>query len=164
MISVIVVAGGSGKRMLSEIPKQFLELNGLPIIMHTLNKLNKSISTEKEFILVLPENQTDYWEGLCIQHQFNIPHTIAFGGNERFDSVKNGLEKISPNSKIVAIHDAVRPLIAHSVIQSLLSSVEHYPAVIPVIPVFESIRKITGENSSEIVNRNEYVLVQLVIV
>ena len=62
MISVIVVAGGSGKRMLSEIPKQFLELNGLPIIMHTLNKLNKSISTEKEFILVLPENQTDYLE------------------------------------------------------------------------------------------------------
>jgi 2-C-methyl-D-erythritol 4-phosphate cytidylyltransferase len=120
----------------------------------------ESISQDKEIILVLPENQTDYWEGLCFKHQFSIPHKVAFGGIERFHSVKNGLNKISEKSKTVVIHDAVRPFVSSDVIKKLLNETEKYPAVIPVIPVFESIRKVTENGNSEIANRNEFVLVQ----
>ncbi len=160
MISIIIVAGGSGTRMQSDVPKQFIELNGLPVIMHTIKRFDKSISEKKEFIIVLPENQVDYWEGLCIKHQFNIAHQIALGGKERFHSVKNGLKKISPNSKIVAVHDAVRPFVSEKVIHSIIQEIQTKQAVIPVYPVNESIRKRMENGTTKAVNRNDYVLVQ----
>ena len=102
--------------MNSDIPKQFLLLNSTPVLMHTISKF----SHLDEVILVVPKTQKEYWNSLCKTHNFNIPHTIVEGGETRFHSVKNGLEKVNNNS-IVAIHDAVRPLISIKLINSLIT-------------------------------------------
>ena len=105
----LIVAGGKGMRMNQPIPKKFLLIKGLPILMHTIKKF----SHLDEIYLVLPETQFKYWENLCIIHKFNHNYSLIAGGKTRFDSVKKGLRKIDENS-IVAIHDGVRPLISTS--------------------------------------------------
>jgi 2-C-methyl-D-erythritol 4-phosphate cytidylyltransferase len=147
----IIVAGGKGVRMNSDIPKQFLLLNSTPVLMHTISKF----SHLDEVILVVPKTQKEYWNSLCKTHNFNIPHTIVEGGKTRFHSVKNGLEKVNNNS-IVAIHDAVRPLISIKLINSLITETKNGVGVIPIIPVKNSIRKVEGENSIHIDRSNLY--------
>jgi 2-C-methyl-D-erythritol 4-phosphate cytidylyltransferase len=147
----IIVAGGKGVRMNSDIPKQFILLNSTPVLMHTITKF----SHLDEVILVVPKIQKDYWNSLCKTHNFNIPHTIVEGGKTRFHSVKNGLEKVNNNS-IVAIHDGVRPLISTALINSLVGKIKSGIGVIPVIPVKDSIRKVEGENSTHIDRSNLY--------
>ena len=147
----IIVAGGQGIRMNSDIPKQFLLINSTPVLMHTISKF----SHLDQVILVVPKTQKEYWNSLCKTHNFNIPHTIVEGGKTRFHSVKNGLEKVDNNS-IVAIHDAVRPLISIELINSLITETIKGVAVIPIIPVKDSIRKVEGENSIHINRSNLY--------
>ena len=147
----IIVAGGQGIRMNSDIPKQFLLINSTPVLMHTISKF----SHLDQVILVVPKTQKEYWNSLCKTHNFNIPHTIVEGGKTRFHSVKNGLEKVDNNS-IVAIHDAVRPLISIELINSLITETIKGVAVIPIIPVKDSIRKVEGENSIHIDRNNLY--------
>jgi 2-C-methyl-D-erythritol 4-phosphate cytidylyltransferase len=147
----IIVAGGKGVRMNSDIPKQFLLLNSTPVLMHTISKF----SHLDEVILVVPKTQKEYWNSLCKTHNFNIPHTIVEGGKTRFHSVKNGLEKVNNNS-IVAIHDAVRPLISIKLINSLITETKNGVGVIPIIPFKDSIRKVEGENSIHIDRSNFY--------
>ena len=147
----IIVAGGKGVRMNSDIPKQFLLINSTPVLMHTISKF----SHLEEVILVVPKTQKEYWNSLCKTHNFNIPHTIVEGGKTRFHSVKNGLEKVNNNS-IVAIHDAVRPLISIKLINSLITETKNGVGVIPIIPVKDSIRKVEGENSIHIDRSNFY--------
>jgi len=137
--------------MNSDIPKQFLLLNSTPVLMHTISKF----SHLDEVILVVPKTQKEYWNSLCKTHNFNIPHTIVEGGKTRFHSVKNGLEKVNNNS-IVAIHDAVRPLISIKLINSLITETKNGVGVIPIIPVKDSIRKVEGENSIHIDRSNFY--------
>jgi len=139
----IIVAGGKGVRMNSEIPKQFLLLKNKPILMHTIEKF----SHFEEIILVLPKYQISFWEALCFTHNFNIPHTIEEGGETRFHSVKNGLEKVDENA-IAAIHDGVRPLISENLINNLIAKTEKGIGVIPIIPLKDSIRKVKRENSA----------------
>ena len=98
----LIVAGGKGERMNTDIPKQFLVLNDLPILMHSLN----AFSHLDKIILVLPRAQIENWEELCKQYNFILKHTVVAGGINRFGSVKNGLAKIDKGS-IVAIHDGV---------------------------------------------------------
>lgn len=155
--SVIIVAGGSGKRMGTEIPKQFLLLKGKPILMHTIKRFY-SYDTAIEIILVLPKEQISVWKELCVEHNFSIQHKIAEGGSERFYSVKKGLEKLQHNG-IVAIHDGVRPLVSIDTIDRCFVKAIETGAAIPVMPVIESLRKLNGENSYA-VNRSEFVLVQ----
>ena len=112
---VVVVAGGKGLRMGSEIPKQFMVLNHLPILMHTLSNFYQW-DNEVNLILVLPENQLDYWNQLCLEYQFTVPHQITKGGETRFHSVLNGLQLV-PKNTLVAIHDAVRPFVSKNTIQ-----------------------------------------------
>ena len=112
---VIIVAGGKGIRMNSEIPKQFLLLKDKPILMHTI----ESFRHFDERVLVLLQSQIENWNKLCLENNFKIPHKIVEGGNTRFHSVKNGLENVDNNS-IVAIHDGVRPLISENLINSLV--------------------------------------------
>ena len=150
----IIVAGGQGIRMNSDIPKQFLLLNSTPVLIHTLLKF----SHLDEIILVLPKIQIEYWNLLCTTHNFTIPHIIVEGGISRFHSVKNGLEKVDNNS-IVAIHDGVRPLISTTLINSLVDETKSGIGVIPVIPVKDSIRKLEGTNSIHI-DRNTLYKVQ----
>ena len=122
----IIVAGGKGVRMNSEIPKQFLLLNELPILIHTL----KQFSHFEEIVLVLPHSQFEFWKELCNTYSFTQPHILVAGGETRFHSVKNGLEKINDNT-VVAIHDGVRPLISTALINSLVAETKSGIGVIP---------------------------------
>ncbi|MBT3570977.1 MAG: 2-C-methyl-D-erythritol 4-phosphate cytidylyltransferase, partial [Flavobacteriales bacterium] len=143
--------GGKGERMNADIPKQFLLLNNLPILMHTI----KQFSHFEEIVLVLPKSQFDYWNGLCKNNNFNQIHILVEGGETRFHSVKNGLDKID-NTSVVAIHDGVRPLISTALINNLVGETKSGRGVIPIIPVKNSIRKIEGENSVHIDRSNLY--------
>ncbi len=154
---IIVVAGGSGSRMQSEVPKQFIELNGLPILMHTLNRFFE-YDPQIEVILVLPEGQVEYWNSLCSKHKFASNCIIAYGGSSRFESVKNGLEKIEGEC-LVGIHDGVRPFVSNDTLNSCFSIAQHYGSAVPVIDAIESIRKLS-KDGSESVNRQDYKMVQ----
>ena len=147
----LIVAGGKGERMNADIPKQFLLLNGTPILMHTL----KQFSHFEKIVLVLPHSQFDYWRELCSNYNFTQKHTLVAGGTTRFYSVKNGLEKIEENS-VIAIHDGVRPLISKKLIDSLITKTKNGVGVIPIVPVKDSIRKVKGENSVHLDRSNLY--------
>jgi 2-C-methyl-D-erythritol 4-phosphate cytidylyltransferase len=153
----IIVAGGSGQRMKSSIPKQFIELNGKPILMHTLEKFYCAKSSIN-LIVVLPKSHQSTWNTLCLKHQFTISHQVCEGGTSRFQSVKNGLALCKEES-IIAVHDGVRPLITPDFILNIYKEAESKKAVIPVRPVVESIRKVKGD-CSESLDRSMYYSVQ----
>ena len=151
----IIVAGGSGLRMGKEIPKQFLLLDGKPIVIHTINKF---ISEVDEIILVLPESQIAYWEELCIKYNFKHNIKITKGGQTRFQSVKNGLELIHEEG-IVAIHDAVRPFITEETIKESIKTALIQGSAIVSISLNDSIREdINGLNRA--LDRRQYKLIQ----
>lgn len=153
----IVVAGGKGERMNSDIPKQFLELQGKPVLMHTL-EVFYNFDNSMQLILVLPEIQIDFWKALCKKHNFIIPHQIVSGGKTRFHSVKNGLEVVKIPA-LLAVHDGVRPLVSDETISRCFEAATKLDAVVPVFEIVESIRQIT-ETGSQSVDRNAYKLVQ----
>ena len=155
---MIVVAGGSGIRMGNEIPKQFLEINGLPVIMHTIKAFYQNDSLIK-IIIVIPEKHLELWKKLVKEYEFEIPHIIADSGPERFHSVKSGLSHIDENDSIVAIHDSVRPCVSQKVISSAYYNAEIYGNAIPVIKINESIRERNGLISKP-VNRENFLIVQ----
>lgn len=154
---VIIVAGGKGIRMSSDLPKQFLILGEKPILMHTIQQFAEYDPTIK-IILVLPQDQQDYWKGLCRQYDFMVPHKIANGGDTRFQSVKNGLAFIRERG-LVGIHDGVRPFVTTEVIDRCYKTAETAGAVIPVIDIVETVREVLPEGSRS-VNRNLYKIVQ----
>ena len=154
--TVLIVAGGKGLRMGSDLPKQFLPIGGKPVLMHTIEAFHCFDRTMK-IILVLPKEQQTYWQELCAKHSFVIEHTVADGGETRFHSVKNGLACV--NSGLVGVHDGVRPFVAPEVIKRCYELAAIKKAVIPVIDVVETVRHIT-ETGSETVSRNDYKLVQ----
>jgi len=147
----LIVAGGKGDRMNTDIPKQFLILNGTPILIHTL----KQFSHFEEIVLVLPYSQFEYWRELCSTYNFTQKHVLVAGGTSRFYSVKNGLEKIDENS-VIAIHDGVRPLISTKLIDSLITKTKNGVGIIPIVPLKDSIRKVEGENSTHLDRSNLY--------
>lgn len=154
----IIVAGGKGNRMQNTVAKQFLELNGKPILMHTLEAFHDCV-LNPEIILVLNIHQHLFWEELCASHQFKIPHQVIKGGQERFDSVKNGL-KIIKGKGIVAIHDAVRPLVtAELILKSFQTAQEKGNAIAAIQPV-DSVRIKKEGVASEALNRDELFLIQ----
>jgi 2-C-methyl-D-erythritol 4-phosphate cytidylyltransferase len=156
-IFALIVAGGSGQRMGSGIPKQFIELAGRPVLMHTLENFFR-FDSAMEIILVLSENMFGLWKDLCRKHQFLVPHKMVAGGRERFYSVKNGLEALSGDG-IVFIHDGVRPLVSHDTLNRCLSLAMENGNALPVIPVLESVRK-EVDGTSQPVDRNILRLVQ----
>lgn len=153
----LIVAGGSGSRMKNNVPKQFLELNGRPVLMHTFNVFMR-YDPQIEFILVLPKNQLESWNLLCEKHKFDLKHKITFGGETRFDSVKNGLELIKSDG-IVFIHDGVRPLVSIKTLENCFKTALEKGNSLPVIPVSESIRMVE-ESGNCSVDRTKYFLVQ----
>lgn len=154
----IIVAGGKGNRMQNTIAKQFLELDGKPILMHTLEAFHQCV-LNPEIILVLNIHQHLFWEELCELHKFKIPHQVIKGGQERFDSVKNGLKMIKGKG-IVAIHDAVRPLVtAELILNSFQAAAENGNAVAAIQPV-DSVRIKKEGFDSEALNRDELFLIQ----
>ena len=156
---VIIVAGGKGLRMGSDIPKQFLPIGGKPVLMRTLERF-REYSADLQIILVLPEAQQDYWHQLCEEYHFNVKYTLANGGQTRFHSVQNGLAKVPDDAEgVVGVHDGVRPFPAIEVIKNCYETAREKKAVIPVIPVVETVRHLEGEHSKT-VPRNDYRLVQ----
>lgn len=153
----IIVAGGSGKRMNSDIPKQFLLLNGTPVLMRTISSFHQ-YDPLMEFIITLPSDQIKYWQTLCKKYRFNISHTIVIGGKTRHHSVKNAMEKIQPGC-LVAIHDGVRPIISKALIRTCFDTAGILGNAIPVVELSESIRKVDGEKNSA-ANRSHFRLVQ----
>ena len=156
MLTFIITAGGIGKRMGGTVPKQFLLLNDKPILMHTIEQIH-AFDVSAELIVTLPVDYLKYWEEMCGKYDFTIPHQIVPGGDERFDSIKNALEKAS--GEWIAVHDGVRPFISKSVLNQLLAEVKSHRAVIPVIPVKETLRIADGETNAT-VSRDHYRIVQ----
>jgi 2-C-methyl-D-erythritol 4-phosphate cytidylyltransferase len=156
---IIIVAGGKGLRMGSDIPKQFLPIGGKPVLMRTLERF-RQYSTTLQIILVLPKAQQDYWQKLCKEYAFDIDYQLADGGETRFHSVQNGLAKIPDNAQgVVGVHDGVRPFPSIDVIRNCYETAREKKAVIPVIPVVETVRHLKGDTSVT-VPRNDYRLVQ----
>ena len=156
---VIIVAGGKGLRMGSDIPKQFLPVGGKPVLMRTIERF-REYSPTLQIILVLPKAQQEYWEKLCQKHNFTVAYQLADGGETRFHSVQHGLALIPDNAEgIVGVHDGVRPFPSIEVIRNCYETAREKKAVIPVIPVVETVRHLKGE-TSETVPRNDYRLVQ----
>jgi 2-C-methyl-D-erythritol 4-phosphate cytidylyltransferase len=154
---VVIVAGGSGSRMKAEIPKQFIEICGEPILMKTIRSFFE-FNSSFEFIVVLPENQQELWLSLCQKHGFTVAHHLVIGGATRFHSVQKGLKLINSES-IVLIHDGVRPLVSADTIERCCRIAEEKGNAIPVLPINESLRKVSNKQNKA-VNRNEYFIVQ----
>lgn len=153
----ILVGGGSGSRMQQDIPKQFLLLNGKPVLMHTLEAFYQS-EPKPELLVVLNVDYHEYWEKLCKTHQCSIPHTLIKGGQERFFSVKNAL-KLVKGKALIAIHDAVRPLISQKLIQEAYTQAENLGNAVAAIPSRDSVRQLS-EKGSKALRRDQLFLVQ----
>lgn len=154
---VIVVAGGKGLRMGGDIPKQFLPVKGKPVLMRTLEAFH-AYDPHLVLILVLPADQQAYWKELCTTYGFTLPHLIADGGETRFHSVKNGLALVNEEG-LVGVHDGVRPFVSQEVIRTCYREASQKEAVIPVVEVVETLRRLE-ESGSETVPRSCYRLVQ----
>ena len=177
----IILGGGKGLRMGADIPKQFLEVGGLPILMRTIlrfreydswaksnhNSTRYTLNSKLKIILVLPKEQQEFWHELCEQHHFEEEYEIADGGSERFFSIKNALALIPDDAEgVVAVHDGVRPFPSVEVIHHCFETARQTGTAVPVISVVETLRHITphpigrGEGLSATVPRSEYRLVQ----
>ena len=156
----IIVAGGKGLRMGGEVPKQFLPVGGMPVLMRTLMRFHEALPA-LNIILVLPKAQQDYWLDLCGQYRFEIPYQLADGGETRFHSVQHGLGLIPDDAEgVVGVHDGVRPFVSVEVIRSCYEAARRHKAVIPVTPVIETLRLVENEQKSHTVPRTDYRLVQ----
>lgn len=156
----IIVAGGKGLRMGGDVPKQFLPIGGKPVLMHTIEAFREALD-DVQIVLVLPAEQHDYWQKLCKDYNFRSPELIATGGETRFHSVKNGLALLPEDDEaVVGVHDGVRPFVSRDTIQRCFGTAAEGKAVVPVVPVVETLRQILPDGSSITRPRNEYRLVQ----
>jgi 2-C-methyl-D-erythritol 4-phosphate cytidylyltransferase len=153
----LIVAGGTGNRMSSAIPKQFMVIAGLPVLMHTIKKF-WFFENSIHIIVVLPEDHIKNWKKLCREYKFKIKHSIRKGGETRFHSVKSGLRGIKPGC-LVAIHDGVRPLVSRNTIKRSFTKAGKTGAAIPVIGISESVRFVEG-SGNQTVDRTKYKIVQ----
>ncbi|MEE1944090.1 2-C-methyl-D-erythritol 4-phosphate cytidylyltransferase [Pedobacter sp. KR3-3] len=153
----IIVGGGSGKRMQNPVAKQFLLLGNQPVLMHTLSAFYHS-NFKPELILVLHPDLHQQWDDLCTQYNFEVPHLLVRGGEQRFHSVRNGLMAIKGDG-IIAIHDAVRPLVSQKLITRTYEEAEENGNAVCCIKPSDSVRRLKADQS-KIINRDELVLVQ----
>lgn len=154
---VVIVAGGKGTRMGSDVPKQFLPICGIPILMHTIRRFleyDKSLHV----LLVLPSSQCKQWAKLCEKHEFREEIVVIEGGESRLQSVENGLRHV-PDGVLVGIHDGVRPLVSRNTIERCYQGAERNGSAIPVVSLTDSIRE-EGETGTYAVDRSRYHLVQ----
>lgn len=138
-VYAIFVAGGSGTRMGTVTPKQFIELNGIPVLQRTIARFYECIP-DLNVITVLPRRHFKTWRDLCIKYDFNIPQTLVEGGITRFHSVRNALDRILDTDSVVMIHDGVRPLVTDGLINALLDASAPGFAIVPVTPVTDTLR------------------------
>lgn len=153
----IIVAGGSGSRMQAIVPKQFLLLNGRPVLMYTIEAFHQS-AYQPQIIVVLHPNYHTYWQELCAEHQFTIPHRLVAGGETRFHSVKNGLDLIDGDS-LVAVQDAVRPMVSTEIIDNAYIQAAEVGSAVVAVKSRDSVRSVRNGRSESLL-RDEIYLVQ----
>jgi 2-C-methyl-D-erythritol 4-phosphate cytidylyltransferase len=153
----LIVAGGSGTRMNTAIPKQFLLLKGFPVLMHTLNRFYR-YDKEIRMILVLPDDQFITWQKLCREFSFEVKHEVRAGGESRFLSVQKNLGDI-PDQCLVAVHDGVRPLVSEETIDRCFKSAREFGNAIPCMEIPETLRYL-DEWGNRQVDRSKYRLIQ----
>lgn len=153
--TALIVAGGSGTRFGAAIPKQFVELCGIPVLMRTMARFLLSAVCD-EFIVVLPSDQFGLWQELCRKHDFNIPHQLVAGGDTRFQSVKNGLAamEMAPGD-LVAVHDGVRPLVLSSDIAKAYDEAAEHGSAVPMaqFPYSDSLRQLHSDGTTTPIDR-----------
>jgi len=152
---VIITAGGTGTRVGGDIPKQFLYVGGLPVIMHTIKRFQPFADT---IIVTLPEQYFDYWKEIQHKHHFFVPHRLVAGGDTRFQSIKNAV-KYLPDDGLVAIHDAVRPFVSSELIKSCFEHAEKHGTAVAAIPVTDSLRT-ASKSKSKRIDRSNFFAVQ----
>ena len=153
----VILAGGSGVRMGAAVPKQFLEIDGKPILRHTVERFLE-YDPKMEILIVLPSAFKSHWRNYCAEHGFLVRYTMPTGGLTRFHSVQNALKYV-PEGALVAVHDGVRPCLSAEFLAGLFSRMDRCEALVPVVPVEESLREVEG-SSSFAVDRSRYVRVQ----
>lgn len=144
---IIIVAGGKGTRMGTDVPKQFLPIGGKPVLMHTIERFHNYDPT-LGIIVVLPKDQQATWQSLCEKHGFTVPHSVADGGATRFESSKNGLSLI-PDSEdgVVGFHDGVRPFVSNEVIDNCYETAREEYSAVPVVPVTDTLRHVDSRTT-----------------
>lgn len=155
-LSVIITAGGVGKRMGGNYPKQFRTIAGLPILMHTIQAF-RDFSAEAQILVTLPVDWKPVWRKLVLEFNFELVHDLVDGGEERFHSVKNALQRCT-NEKIM-IHDGVRPMVSRATIQKGYDALSGHSGAIPALGFFDSLRWVNGDKNKA-VNRSEYMKIQ----
>ncbi len=155
--TIIITAGGIGKRMGGDIPKQFLLLGDTPILMQTIACFY-TFDTQAQLLVTLPEEWKSYWKELCDKHQFTVPHTLISGGKERYHSIQLALEHAT--GKFVAVHDGVRPNVSQETIQRCFSAAKKTGSGIPVLEITESLRELLPDGTSKAVVRSNFRSVQ----
>lgn len=156
----VIVAGGSGLRMGASMPKQFLPVRGVPILMRAMARF-RQFDAAMNIILVLPESQQQLWRELCREHRFAVQHTVVGGGATRFESSRNGLAAIPAGSRgLVAIHDGVRPFVSLDTIERCFAAAAEHGAAIPVMPVVDTLRYVGAEGEARNVLRSDFRVVQ----
>ena len=145
----IIVAGGSGTRFGAQLPKQFLELKGRPILMRTIEAFGQCGDCSFDIVVTLPADQMDLWQQLCHRYGFDVPHRVVPGGETRWHSVKNALDSIQDinDVDIIAVHDGVRPLVTVELIGRTIETARRDGAAIPVVTLNDSVRQVKGEIS-----------------
>jgi 2-C-methyl-D-erythritol 4-phosphate cytidylyltransferase len=145
----IIVAGGSGTRFGAELPKQFLELGGKPILMRSIEAFANSGNCPVDVIVTLPSDQMDLWQRLCDRYGFDVPHRVVPGGETRWHSVKHALDSMGDVNEvdIIAVHDGVRPMVTADVICRTIAAARRDGAAIPVVALNDSVRQVVGEAS-----------------
>ena len=137
---LIAMAAGSGTRMGSETPKQFLSLGGIPILRRTMETFIAAVPGIK-VVTVLPNDYLSFWKEYCLSAEFTYPQTLVGGGFTRFHSVRNALERV-PDGAIVAIHDGVRPMVSRDLVRNMFAQMEErgLDALIPVVPSVDTLK------------------------
>lgn len=154
----VILAAGEGRRMHSSLPKQFMELEGKPVLRYTLERFLE-FDPQIRLIVVLPADRMEYWREYCHHTGFRPAMRLVTGGLTRFHSVQNALEYV-PEDALVAVHDGVRPLLAADFLKELFDKAVRSRAVIPVLPLVESVRELQGAGLSRAVDRSRFVSVQ----
>lgn len=157
----ILVAGGQGLRMGGDVPKQFLPLDGRPVLMHTIDRF-REVFPDMHIIVVLPQGQHDYWHDLCRRHHLEGSFLTAPGGDTRFHSVLNGLNAIPADVSegLVGVHDGVRPFVSRDTLRRCYEEAARSGTAVPVVPVVETLRHVSPDGESMTVPRSDYRLVQ----
>ena len=156
-VGIIIVAGGSGKRMGGSLPKQFALVGGKPILVRTINALHEALPASR-IVVVLPAEQIDFWRNYSSRFEV-AKHSVVEGGAERFHSVRNGIEALSDAVDLIAIHDGVRPFASKAMIQRVVECAAKSGSAIPVVEAIDSFRQI-DDNGSHIISRSSLRAVQ----